>query len=61
MWTWEQFARATKFLVGLGWGTMELWQWGARPASLMFVAAVIGVTETGQLLHRLHQKDEVKQ
>lgn len=51
--TWEQFARSAKFLVGIAWGTLELWQWGARPASLAFVATVIGVTEASQLYARL--------
>lgn len=51
--TWEQFARATKLMVAIGWATMELWQWGARPAALLFVASVLGVTEGSQLYARL--------
>jgi hypothetical protein len=51
--TWEQFARATKFLAGITWGTLELWLWGARPGSLAFIGAVIGVTAAGQLYLRI--------
>ncbi len=48
--TWGQFARATKFFVGLTWGTLELWQWGARPQALGFIGGMIITTEAGQVL-----------
>lgn len=56
--TWAQFTRAAKFFVGLGWGTLELWQWGGRPGPLLFIASVIGVTEAGQLYERLRQAED---
>lgn len=46
--TWEQFARAAKFLVGLVWGTMELWLWGGRAVPLAFIGAIIAGTEATQ-------------
>lgn len=51
--TWEQFARTTKFTVGLGLAIMEVWQWGGRPYPLAFVACLLGLTEAGPLLRRL--------
>jgi hypothetical protein len=43
--TWDQFTKATKFFVGLGWGTLELAVWGARPSSLLFIGGVLVGTE----------------
>lgn len=51
--TFDQVARTVKLVVGIAWGTLELWQWGGRPYPLAFIALVIGVTEAGQLLARL--------
>lgn len=56
--TWEQFARATKFLVALIWGTMELWLWGGRPAPLAFIGAIIAGTEATQLWFKLRAAAE---
>lgn len=51
--TWEQFARAVKLLVGVGWGTLELWLWGGRPYPLAFIGAVLAGTEGAQLWVKL--------
>jgi hypothetical protein len=51
--TWEQFARAVKLLVALAWGTLELWQWGARPSSLAFIGTILVGTEGTQLWLKL--------
>jgi len=51
--TWEQFARASKLMVGFGWGSLELWQWGGRPYPLAFIGAVLAGTEGAQLWVRL--------
>lgn len=48
--TWEQFARATKFFVAIGWGSAELAFWGARPQALGFIGGMIVTTEAGQVL-----------
>ena len=51
--SWEQFERASKFLVGITWGTLELWLWGGRPVPLAFIGTVIGVTEAGRLYQKI--------
>lgn len=56
--TWEQFARATKFLAGMTWATLELWQWGARWESLAFIGSVIAGTEATQLYARLRSIEQ---
>jgi hypothetical protein len=56
--TWEQFARATKFLAAIAWATLELWQWGARGEALAFITSVIGLSEAGQLYLRLRSEEQ---
>jgi hypothetical protein len=53
--TWTQFERATKFLAGLVWGTLELALWGGRLVPLLFIGAVWGLTELGHAFARLRE------
>lgn len=53
--TWEQFARGTKFFVGLTWGTLELALWGGRLGPLAFIGAVIAGTEGGLLYRKVKE------
>lgn len=55
--TWEQFERATKFLVGIVWGSLELWLWGGRAIPLAFIGTVIGVSEAGRLYQKIRAVD----
>lgn len=44
--SWEQFERATKFLVGMGWATWELVvRETPDPARLVFIATVLSLSE----------------
>lgn len=56
--TWEQFARAVKFLAGIVWATLELWLWGGRGVPLAFIASVIAGTEATQLYVRLRSIEQ---
>lgn len=46
--TWEQFARAAKFLVAIAWGTCEMAFWGGRAGPLAFIGLVLTGTESRQ-------------
>ena len=59
--TWEQFARAAKFLIAIAWGSLELALWGARPQALGFIGGLILTTEAGQALLHLRRLLAVKE
>lgn len=56
--TWDRFERGAKFVAATTWATLELAFWGARPASLAFIASVLGASEAVHFLRRNTPKDE---
>lgn len=48
--TWTQVERASKHFAALVWFTLELWRWGARPAALTSITAILAASEAARMV-----------